>query len=133
MNETGVFCETYGNTIHNRILEYMLENQDIDFAVGDMAKELGISKPKSYEVIKYFETKNYVQKSRLVGKTQLYKLNKDNKKVKLFLRDFKECLRLVVEEYSEEEKVVECDVPEPILAGVFVGKIDIAKKLCGGA
>jgi len=98
MNEIGAFCKTYGDTIHNRILEYMLENQDLDFAVGDMAKELGISKPKAYEVIKYFEQKGYVEKSRIVGKTQLYKLNKENKRVGLFLKDFKECLRLIAEE-----------------------------------
>lgn len=136
MDEIGVFCETYGNTIHNRILEYVLENQDIDFAIGDMAKELGISKPKAYEVIKYFEVKKYIIKSRLVGKTQLYKLSKENKRVKLFLKDFKECLRLVVEEYSEDEqKIEECKTKndEPILARVFLGNIDITEKILEGA
>ena len=100
MTETGVFCETYGNSIPNRILEYLLENQGIDFAVGDMAKEVGVSRPKAYDVIKGFEKKAYVKKSRIVGKTQLYMLNKENKRVRLFLRDFRECLRLVAEEYA---------------------------------
>lgn len=104
MNETGAFCETYGNTIHNRILEYLLENSDIDFAVGDMARELGISKPKAYEMIRHFEERQYIKKSRVVGRTQLYLLKKDNKRVKLFLSNFRECLRLVAEEYSEEER-----------------------------
>jgi len=102
--KNGVFCETYGNTIKNRVLEYLLENQDLDFAVGDMAKELGISKPKAYEVIKEFEKKKYVHKSRIVGKTQLYILTKENKRVRLFLRDFKECLKLVAEEYKISTK-----------------------------
>lgn len=35
-----------------------------------------------------------------IGKTQLYKLNKDNIRVKIFLRNFEECLRLVIEENS---------------------------------
>jgi sugar-specific transcriptional regulator TrmB len=76
----------------------MLENQDLDFAVGDTAKELEISRPKAYEVIRQFETKDYVKKSRIIGKTQLYKLNKNNLRVKLLLRDFRECLKLVAEE-----------------------------------
>ena len=88
MNRTGVFCETYGDTINNRVLEYLLENQDLDIAVGDMAKELNISKPKAYEVIKEFTKKGYVEKSRLVGNTQLYKLNRTNERVKLFLMDY---------------------------------------------
>lgn len=136
MNEMGAFCETYGNTIHNRILEYVLENQDIDFAVGDMAKELGISKPKSYEVIKYFEEKGYIKKSRVVSKTQLYKLNKDNKRVKLFLMDFKECLRLIAEEYCENEPTIQkckSEDDEPILARVFLRNIDVTEKILGGA
>lgn len=126
MVEIGAFCETYGITINNRILEYMLINQDIDFAVGDMAKELEISKPKAYEVIKSFEEKGYVNKSRIVGRTQLYILNKKNPRVKLFLKDFKECLRIIVEEYSEEEI-------EPLEAHVFVDDVNVAEKISGHA
>ena len=85
----------------------MLENQYLDFAVGDMAKELKISKPKAYEVIRKFEKKEYVEKSRIIGKTQLYKLNKENRRVKLFLKDFKECLKIVVEEFHEKSKTRE--------------------------
>ena len=136
MNEIGAFCETYGNTIPNRIIEYLMENQDLDFAVGDMAKELEISKPKAYEIIGEFEKKEYVKKSRIVGKTQLYILNKDNSRVKLFLNDFKECLRLVVEENSEEslcENPNICKEGDYLLARVFLGKIDVTQKIYGGA
>jgi len=135
MVEIGAFCETYGDTINNRILEYVLENQDIDFAVGDMVKELKISKPKAYEVIKYFKEKGYLNKSRIVGKTQLYILNKENKRVQLFLKDFKECLKLIAEEYSEDElnlNLNKCDNKEPILARVFLGNLDITEKLVKG-
>ena len=136
MNEIGAFCETYGNNIPNRILEYLMENEDLDFAVGDMAKELQISKPKAYEIIGEFEKKGYLKKSRIVGKTQLYILNKENSRVKLFLNDFKECLRLVAEENSEEslcEDPNNCKEDEYLLARVFVGNIDITKKMLGGA
>lgn len=136
MNKIGAFCETYGKTISNRILEYLMENENLDFAVGDMAKELGISKPKAYEVIKYFEEKGYVKKSRIVGKTQLYILNKENARVKLFLKDFKECLKLIAEEYSEDKLNIDESKSyndEPILARVFLGNIDIAEKILGGA
>jgi len=133
--EIGAFCETYGNTISNRILEYMMENQELDFAVGDMAKELGISKPKAYEIIGYFEKKGYVKRSRIVGKTQLYLLNKENQRVKLFLGDFKECLRLIAEEYSEtdmDKNTDNCVEKDYILARVFLGNLDITKKILGG-
>jgi Mn-dependent DtxR family transcriptional regulator len=97
----GVFCEVYGENINNWVLEYVLENQWLDFAIGDMAKELGISKPKAYDVMKHFEAKGYVKKSRMVGKTQLYKLNKEDARVQLLIKAFMACLKLVVDEYSE--------------------------------
>ncbi|MBU2637894.1 MAG: hypothetical protein KJ955_02890 [Nanoarchaeota archaeon] len=123
----GAFCKTYGDTIENRILEYILENQELDFAVSDMAKGLGVSKPKAYEVIKDFETKGYIKKSRIIGKTQLYVMNRDNKRIQLFLKDFDECLRIIVEEYSEEnEKLAE---PEILLANVYVGNRNITRAL----
>jgi predicted transcriptional regulator len=97
MRKGGAFCEIYGISIHNLVLEYLLENRDLDFATGDLAKNTKISRPKAYETIKSFEKKAIVKKSRIIAKTQLYILNKSNDKVKLFLKDFNECLRLVVE------------------------------------
>ncbi|MCX6709691.1 MAG: hypothetical protein NTV63_01910 [Candidatus Woesearchaeota archaeon] len=136
MDERGAFCETYGNTISNRILEYLMENEELDFAVGDMAKELKISRPKSYEIIRGFEKKAYVKRSRIVGKTQLYLLNKENSRIKLFLKDFKECLRIVTEEYSEEALCENTNIDRDknyVLAKVFLGDLDVNKELFGDA
>lgn len=99
----GAFCDVYGDTIENQILEYLLENQDLDIAIGDMAHELVISRPKAYQVIALFEEKVYVSKSRVIGNTQLYKLNKTSKHVQLFLHDFKECLRLVICKHQQPD------------------------------
>lgn len=94
----GAFCDIYGQSIRNKVLEYLLENQKIDIAIGDMAKEIAISKPKAYDLMSDFEANDYVQKSRLVGKTQLYALNTNNQRVQLFLQHFKQCLALVAKE-----------------------------------
>src|SRR3989338_8698025 len=99
MKKIGKFCEVYGDTIPNMIWEYLLENKDLDFAVSDMAELINISKPKAYEIIDEFQEKCYIKKSRLIGRTQLYILNKDNNVVKIFLRNFNECLNLVIDEY----------------------------------
>ena len=67
-------------------MEYILENKELDFAAGDMAKSLMCQIPKAYEVIKNFQDKKYIKKSRIVGMTQLYLLNKENPRIKLFLK-----------------------------------------------
>ncbi len=97
MKKGGIFCETYGANARNIMLEYLLENQSLDFAVGDIAKQTGISRPKAYEIIKDFEKKGFIKKSRIISKTQLYLINKADSRVKLFIKDFKECLRFAYE------------------------------------
>ena len=104
MNEPGIFCEVYGDTINNRIIEYFLIMGRLDFAAGDMAKDLEISRPRVYEAVKEFERKGYIIKSRVIGRTQLYKLNKENRIVKLLMKSFMECLEIVVDEYAEDGK-----------------------------
>ncbi|MFO8016432.1 MAG: helix-turn-helix domain-containing protein [Candidatus Woesearchaeota archaeon] len=94
----GAFCEIYGQTADKRVIEHLLENQDIDLAVSDIAKGTGLSRPKAYQIIHNFEKKGYVRKTRIVGKTQLYMLNKKNRVVRLFMRDFKECLKMMLNE-----------------------------------
>lgn len=100
----GMFCDVYGVTLTNLVLEYLLENQSLGIAVGDTAKELGISRPKAYQIINEFEEKGYVVKYRIIGRTQLYKLNKENQCVKLIIHAFDECIKMVMDEYSKKEK-----------------------------
>jgi DNA-binding MarR family transcriptional regulator len=110
--EYGEFCKVYGKTLRNRFLEYLLEMRDMEFAVTDVAEDIGISKPKAYDILKSLEGEDIVKKTRIVGGTQLYTLNKENKKVKLLIKNFKECLALVVEEYkpNKRQNAIEANV-----------------------
>jgi predicted transcriptional regulator len=103
-DEPGCFCEVYGITLENRILEYILICRTLDWAIGDMARELKISRPTAYEVIANFEKKGIVKKTRIIGRTQLYTMNNENPLSKIYLRNFKECLNMVIEEYSQPKK-----------------------------
>ena len=100
----GIFCETYGNTLRNRVLENLMEFESTDTSAGAVARFLGISRPKVYEIFKEFLKKGFIKKTRVLGKTQLYIINKDNEKVKLFLSDFGECLRMVAQKYINPKK-----------------------------
>lgn len=99
--EYGAFCGLYGKTLRNRVVEYMLEMSNLDFAVNDITEEIGASKPKMYQIIKELEKEGLIRKSRVVAGAQLYTLNKEKKEVKLLQKSFKECLRNVVDEHQE--------------------------------
>ncbi|MBT7903600.1 hypothetical protein HN587_07085 [Candidatus Woesearchaeota archaeon] len=96
-NEYGAFCELYGKTLRNKVLEQILERGRLDFAVSDLLEEINISKPKLYEIIRELEETNILVKSRIVGPTQLFLLNTNSQKVRLLNKNFKECLKLIIE------------------------------------
>ena len=92
--QIGNFCIIYGYTVRNRILEWILEFDNLDFAISDIISDLEISKPKFYEYIKEFETIGIITKSRIIGKTQLYKLDKGNPIALHLHKSFMDCLSL---------------------------------------
>jgi DNA-binding IclR family transcriptional regulator len=99
----GIFCEIFGGSIRSQILEFILTFQSGDFAVSDIAEEVKISRPKAYEYSDKFEKQGYISKSRVIGRTQLYKLNKEHKHVKLLMRTFNDCLQLIVDEHTTKK------------------------------
>lgn len=103
--DRDAYCDVYGYTIQNKVMGNFLCSVDSGVAACDVSRLEKISKPKVYEVINEFMKKGYVVKGRVVGKTQLYNLNKEHPHVKIFIRNFRECIRMVIEEYSPKEKV----------------------------
>ena len=121
-NEYGTFCKIYGKSLRNKVLEFILELGELDFAVSDILEEVNISKPKLYQIIKELEEENIIKKSREVSGTQLFILNKKDEKVNLLIQSFNECLRKVIDELKEY----------PVLeAEVYVDNINILDKLAG--
>jgi sugar-specific transcriptional regulator TrmB len=100
----GKYCEIYGNTKENIVMEYLLEAYDSDMAASEIYMLEKISKPKVYQIIDKFIKKGIVIKSRVIGKTQMYKLNTENPIVKIYMRNFKECLNMVSEQYSKKKR-----------------------------
>ena len=99
----GQYSKIYGKTISNRVMENFLEAGYSDVGASEIVSLTGISKPKVYQTIEEFMKKGYIIKSRVVGRTQLYKLNKENMIVRIFLRNFNECLQIVANEYSKKK------------------------------
>ncbi|MGV8162796.1 MAG: hypothetical protein ACP5N2_05700 [Candidatus Nanoarchaeia archaeon] len=105
-NERGMFCKVYGDSLRNRVLEHLLELGELDFSAGDMARELGISRPKVYQIIGELESQKILVKRRIVSGVQLYNLNNELILVKILRKSFKECLKLVVDSSSKKNQKV---------------------------
>ena len=98
----GIFCEAFGNTVRNRVIENLLIFDEIGIAIPDLAEESGISKQRAYQIIYDFEKKGYVKKHRLIGKTQLWVINEENPTVKVWNSSLKELMKILANEYAEK-------------------------------
>jgi len=102
MNEI-TFCKVFGINPRNRILEFFLEMRDLDFSIGDIAKETELNRATTYNAMEELIKEGYIILSRKVSGGQLYKLNKEKKEVKILIESFNLILGKIVKAYEKKK------------------------------
>ena len=80
--EKSLFIEFMGDSPTVRVLDYFLTERDLDFSITDMAKNAGIGRSTLYRIWDDLIKNGIIISTRIIGKAKLYKLNKDNIKIK---------------------------------------------------
>ena len=88
----GEFCHIVGVSDRNKIIEFFLEGRELDFAPSYIASELDISKTTLYSLMSELVSDKILAKSRMVGNTQLYKLNTSSDRVKSLIAFFNQIM-----------------------------------------
>ena len=96
----GEFCEIFGVTPRNRVIEFFLEGREIDFSIGDVAREIGMNRATTYNTMEGLIEEGYLVPTRKVSGGQLYKLNEEKEEVKVLITAFNLVLRNVVKEHQ---------------------------------
>lgn len=65
-----------------RIFDYLLTEQDIDFSISDMARNARVGRTTLYRIWDTLLKKKIILPTRIIGKSNLHKLNKDNNIIK---------------------------------------------------
>ena len=99
----GEFCNIFGATPRNRILEFFLEMRELDLAIGDVAEEIGLNKATTYNTVEELIEEEFIVPTRKVGKIQLYRLNIPKPEVKLLIATFNNVLKTLGEKYNREK------------------------------
>src|SRR3989344_2345717 len=84
--EKSMMLEVIGNTIENRIIDFMIEGVGIDYTKKDIADGCDISRPTLYKILPVLIRNGLIKPTRIIGKVQLYTLNIENEKVKALLK-----------------------------------------------
>ena len=97
--------EVIGNTIENRIIDFMIEGVGIDYTKKDIADGCDISRPTLYKILPVLIRNGLIKPTRIIGKVQLYTLNIENEKVKALLKLEEFLLKRSFDEVGQRIKV----------------------------
>ncbi len=84
--EKSILLETIGDTIENRVIDFLIEGRGIDYSKTDIADGCEISRPTVYKVLPKLTKEGVVKITRKMGRITLYTLNIENEKVKNLLK-----------------------------------------------
>src|SRR3989344_9707931 len=99
MEDMSLFIEFMGDSPTIRVLDYLLTERELDFSITDIAKNAGIGRTTLYRIWDDVIKNEIIFATRIIGKAKLYKLNKDNFKIKKLIEiDDK----LIIEELKKQ-------------------------------
>jgi len=75
-----------GETMENRIIDFLIEGRGFSYTKKDIADNCKISRPTVYKVLPKFLKGGIVKSTKKIGKITLYTLNEENEKVKVLLK-----------------------------------------------
>ena len=81
----SIFLKLEGNTVRNRVWNFLIVHSEFDYSMKDIAKFSNISYTSLKEIWKEFVKRNIVIYTRNVGKSKMYKLNRENPQVEKFI------------------------------------------------
>ncbi len=105
MEGKSLFIEFMGDSPTIRVLDYLLTERDLDFSITDMAKNSKIGRTTLYRIWDDIIKNKIIVPTRTIGKAKLYKLNKDNIKIKKLIEIDDALMLEELKKRSERQKV----------------------------
>jgi len=81
----SAFLKLEGNTVKNRIRNFLVLHSEFDYSMKDIAKFSDVSYTALKGIWKELVERGVVTHTRDVGKARMYKLNRDNPQVEKFI------------------------------------------------
>ena len=81
-----MLLEIVGDSIENRVIDFLVEGVGIDYTKKDVADNSGISRPTLYKIFPKLVKQKIIKPTRTIGRVQLYSINTENEKVKALLK-----------------------------------------------
>ena len=76
------FLETVGETPELKILDLLIEGEDFDYSLTDISNESGVSWVTVNKTAEKLEKENLIIHTRRIGSAKLFRINKNNLRIK---------------------------------------------------
>lgn len=103
---TSIFLKMEGNTVRNRIWNFLIVHSEFDYSMKDISKFSEVSYTALKEMWKEFIKRDIVIHTRNVGKARMYKLNRENPQVEKFINYYWSIIDSETKKLVEKEKVL---------------------------
>jgi len=108
--EMSSFVLVMGNTPFIRVVDFLLENRLFDYSKTEIAKNAEVGWSTLHGIWKILEKAKIVKKTRMVGKSKMFKLNEENLIVRKLIELDARISDVFAEQIVEEELKVPVSV-----------------------
>ncbi|MBS3127619.1 hypothetical protein J4410_00570 [Candidatus Woesearchaeota archaeon] len=102
----SAFLKLEGNTVRNRIWNFLIMHSEFDYSMKDIANYAEVSYTAFKEIWKDFVKRDIVKYKRNVGKAKLYILNRENHQVEKFIDYYWSVVHQEVEKHRQHEELL---------------------------
>ena len=78
----SLFLKFFGNTSQNRIVDFLLSNQDKDHSISEISRQSGVGYTTTKVIKKKLLRLGFIRQTRKIGRAKMYIVNKKSRAVK---------------------------------------------------
>ena len=86
MEDKSVFVEYFGDSPYVKILDFLIQGQEFDYSMTEIAKGAGVGWGSFSSVWNKFLEKDMVFATREIGNAKLFRLNKENRAIQKIIK-----------------------------------------------
>jgi len=98
----SIFIEYFGDSPYIKVLDFLIEGQEFDYNMTEVAKGAGVGWNAFTKIWKHLFDKNLIIKTREIGNAKLFKLNRENPVVKKLIKFDIELTKLESDRISDK-------------------------------
>ena len=105
MEGKSLFIEFMGDSPTIRVMDYLMTERDLDFSISDIARNANVGRTTLYTIWKDLIRNKIILPTRVIGRSKLYQLNKENPKIQKLMELDDMLIFEDLKKRSEKQKV----------------------------